>query len=96
MKKMTTLFKMEFDILPNGKGRMFRELSKEINEENNWVITDKTTKAYRKIDGTACSIINGELYARYMVKMRNGNKPSVIPENGIPAQEKEDETDHKY
>ncbi len=86
MKKMSTLYKMLFDYLPNNKGRIFKGLSQEINQENSWVFTDKSTRAYRKLDGTACAIINGKMYAIYMVKT-DKNKQRQVPKNGIPAQE---------
>ena len=53
MKKMTTLFKKD----PNDLGRVINE----VNPENQWVI-DGEGIATRKFDGTACAIINGELY----------------------------------
>lgn len=73
-----------------GKGRVFTHVSNEVRPENSWVFTDPTTKAYKKLDGTACAVISGKLYARYMVKQRGPNKPAVYPEDGIPAQPEKD------
>jgi hypothetical protein len=99
MKKMTTLYVTTFKEPANGKrGRIFDKLSNEVREENQWVFSDPTTKAYRKLDGAAAAIINGKLYARYMVRTNKGGKVRKIPENGIPAQEKPDENtgQHPY
>jgi hypothetical protein len=90
MRKMTTLYKQYFDRLPNNKGRVFTHITDEVRDENKWVFTDTTTKAYKKLDGTACAIIDGKLYARYMVRQRSADKPKKYPEDGIPAQPKED------
>ena len=45
--------------------------------------------ATRKFDGTACAIINGELYKRYDVK-----KGREIPAKAIPCQEPDEATGH--
>jgi hypothetical protein len=90
MKKMTTLYKQEFDQLPNNKGRVFSGLSQETNTENDWVFTDPTTVAYRKLDGASAAIINGKVYYRYMSRQRK-NTPAQIPVDGIPAQPNIDE-----
>lgn len=73
MKKISTLFKKD----PNDLGRVINE----INPENSWVF-DEGVKATRKFDGTACAIINGELYKRYDVK-----KGKAVPEGSIPCQD---------
>ena len=80
MKKMTTLFKKD----PNDLGRVINE----VNPENQWVI-DGEGIATRKFDGTACAIINGELYKRYDAK--RGKK---APEGAIPCQEPDEITGH--
>lgn len=80
MKKISTLFKKD----PNNLGRVINE----INPENSWVY-DKDVIATRKWDGTACAIINGELYKRYDVK-----KGKSVPENAIPCQEPDEMTGH--
>jgi hypothetical protein len=81
MKKISTLFKKD----PNDLGRVINE----INPENNWVFTDEGVKATRKYDGTACAIINGQLYKRYDVK-----KGKTVPEFAIPCQEPDHITGH--
>lgn len=81
MKKISTLFKKE----PTNLSRVINE----INPENNWVFTDSGVKATRKYDGTACAIIDGQLYKRYDVK--NGKK---VPEFAIPCQEPDSITGH--
>jgi len=54
MKKISTLYKKD----PNDLGRVINE----INPENSWVFTDAGVKATRKYDGTACAVINGNLW----------------------------------
>ena len=71
MKKMQTVFKKD----PN-------DLSRVINEvQEQWVL-DGEGVATRKWDGTACMVLNGELYKRYDCK--RGKTP---PEGAIPCQE---------
>lgn len=79
MKKISTLFKKD----PNDLGRVINE----INPENEWAIY--TGIATRKYDGTACAVINGDLYKRYDVK-----KGKTVPENAIPCQEPDAITGH--
>jgi hypothetical protein len=79
MKKLSTLFKKD----PNDLGRVVNEVS----PENEWVFTDGIPT--RKYDGTACAIINGELYRRYDAKY--GKK---APLNAIPCQEPDLITGH--
>ena len=59
MKKISTLFKKN----PENLGLVINE----INPENQWVF-DGEGMPTRKFDGTACAIIDGELYKRYDVK----------------------------
>lgn len=80
MKKISTLFKKD----PNDLGRVVNE----INPENSWVFEEGVT-ATRKFDGTACAIINGELYKRYDVK-----RGKYVPENAIPCQDSDAITGH--
>lgn len=80
MKKLSTLFKKNTENL----GLVIDE----INPENKWVF-DGEGIATRKYDGTACAIINGELYRRYDAK--HGKK---APENAIPCQEPDLITGH--
>lgn len=80
MKKISTLYKKDL-----------KDLSKVINEldpENKWVIDGEGVPT-RKFDGTAATIINGELYKRYDVK-----KGKKAPENAIPCQEPDEFTGH--
>lgn len=79
MKKMTTLFKKD----PNDLSRV----TTEIDPTNEWVFTDGV--ATRKFDGTACAIINGELYKRYDAK-----KGKIPPEGAIPCQDADSITGH--
>lgn len=81
MKKMSTLFKKD----PKDLGRV---IEGEYNEENLWVF-DEGVKATRKFDGTACAIINGELYKRYDAK-----KGKKAPEGAIPCCEADPKTGH--
>lgn len=80
MKKISTLFKKD----PSDLGRVINE----INPENNWVF-NKGVIASRKWDGTACAIINGELYKRYDVK-----KGKTVPDGAIPCQEPDEISGH--
>lgn len=80
MKKISTLFKKD----PNDLGRVCNE----INLENQWVFDGEGIPT-RKFDGTATSIINGELYKRYDVK-----KGRQVPEGAIPCQEADPITGH--
>lgn len=80
MEKISTLFKKD----PNNLGRVINE----IDPSNLWV-KDKGVSATRKFDGTACAIINGELYKRYDAK-----KGKQIPLNAIPCQEADLITGH--
>lgn len=81
MKKISTLFKKD----PLDLGRVINE----INPENEWVFTDEGVRATRKYDGTACAIIEGQLYKRYDVK-----KGKAVPDGAIPCQEPDAITGH--
>jgi hypothetical protein len=80
MKKISTLYKKD----PMNLGRV----TNEINSENQWVF-DGEGIATRKFDGTACAIINGEIYKRYDVK-----KGRSIPEGAIACQEPDEISGH--
>jgi hypothetical protein len=80
MKKISTLFKKD----PND----LRLVINEVNPENQWVY-DEPGIPTRKFDGTACVIINGQLYARYDVK-----KGKQVPVDAIPCQEPDEITGH--
>jgi len=79
MKKLSALYKKD----PNDLSRVINE----INTENEWALISGIPT--RKFDGTATSIIDGELYKRYDVK--NGKQ---VPENAIPCQEPDEITGH--
>lgn len=68
---MKTVFKKD----PNDLGRVINEVQEQ------WVL-DGEGVATRKWDGTACMVLNGELYKRYDCK--RGKTP---PEGAIPCQE---------
>jgi hypothetical protein len=80
MKKISTLFKKD----PNDLSRVINE----VNPENEWVLNNEGYPT-RKWDGTACAIINSELYKRYDVK-----KGKAVPANAIPCQEPDAITGH--
>lgn len=80
MKKISTVFKKN----PNNLALVINE----VNPENQWVL-DGDGVATRKWDGTACAVINGELYKRYDVK-----KGRAVPEGAIPCQEPDEITGH--
>lgn len=86
MKKMKTLFKKDI----NDLGRV----TKEFDEENKWVLDNSIP--YRKLDGTSCAVINGELYKRYDAKIDKGTKKyrREIPEGAISCQEPDYITGH--
>ncbi|QHV99202.1 hypothetical protein [Spirosoma endbachense] len=79
MKKISTLFKKD----PSDLSRVIAE----VDPENAWALT--SGMAYRKFDGTACAIIDGELYKRYDAKH---GKPAPI--GGIPCQDPDPITGH--
>lgn len=81
MKKISTLYKKD----PNDLGRVINE----INPDNGWVLEEHNVIATRKYDGTACAIIDGQLYKRYDVK-----KGKTVPEFAIPCQEPDVITGH--
>lgn len=73
MKKMSTLFKKD----PNDLSKV---IDGEYNSENLWVFEDGV-KATRKFDGTACAIIDGNLYKRFDAK-----KGKIVPKGAIECQ----------
>jgi hypothetical protein len=79
MKKITTLFRKD----PNDLSRVINE----INPENEWVIDYGI--GTRKYDGTACAIIDGDLYKRYDAK-----KGKSAPIGAIPCQNADPITGH--
>lgn len=96
MKKMSTLFKKD----PSDLGRVIDEP----NIENKWVF-DGEAIATRKFDGTACAVIDGELYKRYDVKLFKRKRGKIIkfteeqikskiPQGAIECQEPDKITGH--
>lgn len=82
MKKISTPFKKD----PDDLGRVINE----VNPENQWVFDGEAVPT-RKYDGTACAVINGNLYRRYDAKPRY-KRP--IPAGAIPCQEPDHITGH--
>lgn len=87
MKKIKTLFERVIvnheivDILPN------------VAEGCEWVLRGEGI-ATRKLDGTACMVKDGKLYARYdyyTIKRGKRKKQRTLPEGAVPCQEKPDE-----
>ncbi len=81
MKKLSTLFKKD----PDNLGRVINE----INPENEWVIKEGMGFPTRQLDGTACAIIEGELYKRFDLK-----EGRSLPPNSIPCQEADEKSGH--
>jgi hypothetical protein len=79
MIKIKTLFLKD----PTNLSRVINE----IDPSNEWVLTHGI--ATRKYDGTACAIIDGELYKRYDIK-----KGKSVPKDAIPCQEADAITGH--
>lgn len=85
MKKIKTLFERVIvnheiiDILPN------------VAEGCEWVLKGEGI-ATRKLDGTACAIIGGQLFARYdfYTIQRGTKKKRTLPEGAIPCQDAPD------
>lgn len=80
MKKISTLFKKD----PKNLGLVINE----VDPQNQWVLNGEGI-ATRKFDGSACAIINGELYKRYDAK-----KGKKAPFGAIPCQEPDLITGH--
>lgn len=80
MIKITTLFKKD----PNNLALVINE----VNPGNEWVLNGEGV-ATRKFDGTACAMIEGELYKRYDVK-----KGKSVPVGAIPCQDPDEITGH--
>ena len=80
MKKIKTLYRKD----PNDLGRVINE----IDPENEWVWNLYAIPT-RKYDGTACAIIDGELYKRYDCKIntKTGEYKRPVPYGAIPCQE---------
>lgn len=83
MKKIPCLLQREFY-----DNHTFRLLEDKITPGCEWVLNGEGV-ATEKFDGTACMILNGELYKRYDAK--NGKQP---PKGAIPCQNPDPITGH--
>lgn len=83
MKKISTLFKRDFDEKHNAI------LYPEFKEEFKHLLEDKYTIPTLKLDGTACAIIDGKFYKRYDAK-----KGKPAPEGAIPCDNPDPVTGH--
>ena len=83
MKKIPCLLQREFYT-----DHTFKLLEDKITPGCEWVL-DGEGIATEKFDGTACMILNGELYKRYDCK--NGKQPPI---NSIPCQDPDPITGH--
>ena len=87
MEKISTLFRKD----PNDLGRVIHET----NPENEWVFNGFGI-ATRKYDGTACAIIEDELYKRYDAKInKKTGKRKEPPAGSIACQEPDEITGHQ-
>lgn len=85
MKKIKTLFTRVIE------DHVIVDLLPEVTEGCEWVLKGEGI-ATRKLDGTACMVKDGKLYARYDLKSKPGSKKKrTLPEGAIPCQEKADE-----
>ena len=75
MKKIPTLFAREYNERGNVVG-----VTKEVAAGMEWVLAGDG-EATEKVDGSACAIINGELYKRFDAK-----EGRAVPEGAIPCQ----------
>ena len=83
MKKIPTVFIKEFN------GREFIEIKNEFTNDvcKNAFLNGVATV---KFDGSACAIINGELYRRYDAKLDKQGNRKKVPDGAIPCQDKPD------
>lgn len=80
MKKMKTLFLKD-------KNNIMTEVP---DPNNQWVFNGRGV-ARVKLDGTACAIINGDLYKRYDCKLhKKTGKRKIPPKGWIPCQKEPD------
>lgn len=75
MKKIPTLFAREYDERGSVKG-----VTEEVAAGMEWVLAGDG-EATEKVDGSACAIINGELYKRF-----DAREGRAIPDGAIPCQ----------
>jgi hypothetical protein len=80
VRKIKSLFKRNYET-----DRLIKD---EVVEGSKWVLNGEGI-ATRKYDGTCCMIKDGQLYRRFDVK-----KGRKVPENFIPAQDKDVVTGH--
>ena len=80
MKKISTLYKKDLNDLSR--------VTNDLDPENQWVIDGEGIPT-RKFDGTATTIINGEIYKRYDVK-----RGKQVPQGAIPCQDPDKFTGH--
>ena len=66
MKKMKTLFKIDYSTRPH-------TITREVTKGSEWVMNGEGV-ATIKYDGTCCMVNSGNLYRRYTVK-RNRRRP---------------------
>ena len=81
MKEIKSLFVRDFSI----KECPARPV---LNGDYSWVLEGKG-KAYRKMDGMACMVMDGKLYKRYDCK-----RGRTAPAGFIPCQEPDEDTGH--
>lgn len=79
MKKIPTLFVREYDERGNVVG-----VTEKVAAGMEWVLAGDG-EATEKVDGSACAIINGELYKRFDAK-----EGRAIPDGAIPCQRMRD------
>lgn len=86
MKKISTLYQKD----PNDLGRVINK----VNPENEWVFESGIPT--KKYDGTACAIIEGQLYKRYDCKInkQTGEYKKPIPDGAISCQEPDYKSGH--
>lgn len=84
MKKISSLFKRDYEGRGSGKGYVYNE----VVEGSEWVINGEGI-ATEKFDGTCCMIQDGKLFKRYDAK--HGKQP---PEGFMPAQDPDPKTGH--
>ncbi len=84
MRKIPCLFQRDFS---NPRAPV---LLREVTPGCEWVL-DGLGTASTKWDGTACAVINGELYARYDAKRDKRGVMKTPPEGAIPCTDAPDE-----
>ena len=82
MKKIPLLLKRENGVVTD-----------QINPQCRWVFRGLAIPT-QKFDGTACAIIDGELYKRYDAKLKDGKYKKPIPKNAISCQPPDPITGH--